>query len=1006
VTLTSSTLFGNTATDRGAGIYALSGAVTLRSSIVAGKPDSGSNPYLLTGTTLTLTNSLLGNNSGTNLTPTGLTPDANGNLIGSAASPIDPLLGPLQDNGGPTQTMALRFGSPAIDRGSNPLNLATDQRGPGFPRVFGVQPDMGAFESRYLVVTTATDKLDPGFDPANLSLREVVREANTSPAPDTITFAANLIGVPIRLTLGELAITESLTIQGLGAAGTCTASGTCIDAQGHSRIFAVSEAAGAVTLDGLTLTGGRAPAAEGGGAIGFGAHATLTVQDSTLSGNTSSGAGGAIAANYGSVTVNNSTLSGNSTTGAMGDGGAIFTLYGYVRVTNSTISGNSTQGAGASGGGIFAGQGANVTNSTISGNSTQGPNANGGGLATGVGLISPSITSLDNSTVTGNFTQGPGADGGGIVAAHSLQMRSSIVARNHDTGNSHPDLSAQNNSFVITNSLIGDNTGTGLPPTGLDANGHLIPDANGNFIDSGAQPVDPMLGPLRDNGGPTETHALLPLSPAIDHGSNPLNLAYDQRGAPHARVVGPQADMGAFEAQLLKLHVTSARDTLAAVPDPNNLSLRDALALANANPGPDTITFDPSLSGVPIQLSLGQLLITDPVTIQGLDAAHTVIDAQQHSRIFDITATAGDVTLDGLTLTGGRTTALAEYGGAIRSMSGGTLVIINSTVTGNSTLAFNAVGGGIAAVHGGLMLTGSTVAGNSTQGLDALGGGMWVAEGPVTVTNSTVADNSIPGEGGGIFAFAGAVTVTNGTVAGNSAHADGGIFANLGAVTLRGSIVADNHDSGSNPDLHPGKGPLTVTNSLIGTNQGTSLLATGIAADPSGNLIGSAAGPIDPLLGPLQDNGGPTPTLALLPGSPAIGRGSNPLELATDQRGPGFPRSVGGAVDMGAFQLQVSQPPPPAPTTPLPPPPPPPMTPPDPIGVVLVSQKQGRTRRLFVQVRYANGRAPRLILSPFRKPRYRSIAAVLADLDADGVADTVVFTARLGRRKVKRVIPL
>src|SRR5690606_708942 len=99
--------------------------------------------------------------------------------------------------------------------------------------------------------------------------------------------------------------------------------------------------------------------------------------------------------------------------------------------------------------------------------------------------------------------------------------------------------------------------------------------------------VDPMLGPLAFNGGPTQTHALLAGSPAIDKGSNPAALTTDQRGAPFVRVSGPQADIGAYEKQAtpVMLVVTTAEDEDDPVFDPADLSLREALRIA-ANPGP------------------------------------------------------------------------------------------------------------------------------------------------------------------------------------------------------------------------------------------------------------------------------------------------------------------------------------------------------------------------------------------------------------------------------------
>lgn len=149
MSLTGSTVTNNAARNAG-GIRTTFGGLTVRNSIVAGNRATGmyssASPELQGGSRLTVTNSLVRNNTGTDLTPSGPTPDANGNLIGTEDAPIEPLLGPLQNNGGPTQTHSLRADSPALDRGVNPLNLANDQRGALFVRVSGAQADMGAFE--------------------------------------------------------------------------------------------------------------------------------------------------------------------------------------------------------------------------------------------------------------------------------------------------------------------------------------------------------------------------------------------------------------------------------------------------------------------------------------------------------------------------------------------------------------------------------------------------------------------------------------------------------------------------------------------------------------------------------------------------------------------------------------------------------------------------------------------------------------------------------------------
>jgi len=128
--------------------------------------------------------------------------------------------------------------------------------------------------------------------------------------------------------------------------------------------------------------------------------------------------------------------------------------------------------------------------------------------------------------------------------------------------------------------------------------------------------------------------------------------------------------------------------------------------------------------------------------------------------------------------------------------------------------------------------------------------------------------------------------------------APGGIYNNDGTQSVtncRNTIIAGNTGSGS-PDV---SGSLTSQgHNLIGDGSGGSGF---VATD----LVGTSASPVDPKLGPLQDNGGPTQTMALLPGSPAIDAGDNAFAPGPyDQRGPGFPRVVNGKIDIGAFEVQ------------------------------------------------------------------------------------------------------
>jgi hypothetical protein len=298
------------------------------------------------------------------------------------------------------------------------------------------------------------------------------------------------------------------------------------------------------TLSGNSTSGDNAHA--DGHAYGGGISATnVTLTNSTVSGNSTSGIngfGGGI--NAGIVTLINSTLSDNSTSGfnaILGPsfGGGISATN--VILTNSTVSGNSTSGNSSSGGGIFA-TNVTLTNSTLSGNSTSGGDSNGGGInATDVTLIDSTISG--NSTSANTFP----TNGGGIFvnnAGGSLTISNSIVAGNTvAAGYLGPDfLIDPGATLMVEFSLIGDNADTILSEA-------QTPDVNGNFIGStaGSGIIDPMLELLTDNGGSTETHALLPGSPAIDSGSS--IEPFDQRGTPFLRDDGNGVDMGAFELQ-------------------------------------------------------------------------------------------------------------------------------------------------------------------------------------------------------------------------------------------------------------------------------------------------------------------------------------------------------------------------------------------------------------------------------------------------------------------------
>ena len=288
-------------------------------------------------------------------------------------------------------------------------------------------------------------------------------------------------------------------------------------------------------------------------------------------------------------------------------------------------------------------------------------------------------------------------------------------------------------------------------------------------------------------------------------------------------------------------------------------SLRQAISDANASVGEDTIAFDPSLSGQTITLG-SQLAVADSagLTIDG-GSANITVSGNNAVRVLDVRGGA-KLTLNNLTVANGN----GASGGGI--YNNGTLTVANSTLSGNSAPSVSNSGGGILNNNGTL-----------------------------TVTNSTLSGNSANYAGGGILNMGGMVTVTNSTLSGNSVtdldYGRGGGIANVngGSATLKNTIVA-NSPSGGN---------------CYGTyiNGGYNLDSDGSCGFGTTNnsLSGTWDTPLDPKLGALADNGGPTLTHALLAGSPAIDKG-NSFGATTDQRGVARPQ--GAASDIGAFESE------------------------------------------------------------------------------------------------------
>ncbi len=350
--------------------------------------------------------------------------------------------------------------------------------------------------------------------------------------------SAGPAGGAIHAASGALAVRNS-TVSGNAAAG---------DGGG------IATGSAAVTLDGVAVSGNTAGGSGGGVDLGSPGGAVV-VANVTLSGNTA-GSGGGLAAggsNADGFTVRDSVVDDNTATAGAGGGLFLHGGGGLMTVERTTVSNNDspTTGGGIHIEGTGSAGGFTLTDSTLSGNRA----ARGGGLF--VRSSAGAITVL-NTTISGNAA---GESGGGLdvqSATGRFEVLNSTIAGNSagtDGGGAHVADGAE--VEVLESTIIGDNTAGGA---GADVdNDGTIAEANNNLVEGGfggdapasgegnVTGLDPQLGPLADNGGPTLTHAPEPTSPAVNAGSDPEGAGHDQRGDGFDRAFGGQADIGAVE---------------------------------------------------------------------------------------------------------------------------------------------------------------------------------------------------------------------------------------------------------------------------------------------------------------------------------------------------------------------------------------------------------------------------------------------------------------------------
>jgi hypothetical protein len=316
---------------------------------------------------------------------------------------------------------------------------------------------------------------------------------------DNSTFGAT--GLPV--------VASTITIAGQG--------GTIERGVGspNFRLLAVDGLAGNLTVRDLTLRGGVADGGSGGGVYNQG---SLTLTNSTLSANAATSDGGGLF-NSGTLTLTNSTLSGNV---AGSNGGGVLN-NGTLTMTNSTLSSNTS----AYGGGVYNRSALTLANSTLSGNS-----AGSGGTGGGGGVVNTGSLTLTNTSLSGNLA---GNNGGGVSNTGSLTLTNTLIS-----GNLAPTVAEVNNI------LSGVVTADEFNLFGHDSNAGVFGFAPGSTDIIPSQSVSAILdSALAFNGGPTQTHALVGGSPALDAVTAGSCPPADQRG--FVRPSGANCDVGAVE---------------------------------------------------------------------------------------------------------------------------------------------------------------------------------------------------------------------------------------------------------------------------------------------------------------------------------------------------------------------------------------------------------------------------------------------------------------------------
>lgn len=757
----------------------------------------------------------------------------------------------LDNNGGPTQTIAIPLTSPALNAGNNDACVAmpvngVDQR--GIIRPQDTSCDIGAFELDFtsqtnpFTVNTLSDGPAGNCGISNCTLRDAINAANNLGGPATIQFG---VTGQVSITGDMMMLTNDVSIVGPddGSVSISMSNG-----QTQPQLFTIAPNV-SVTLSNISVWNSSVSVAN---------QATIT--------------------NHGNLTLNNSGLIGSSTVES--------DLYninsdGTLNIINSTFIAN--------GGPLLYSSGTlNISGSTFNGNDSPG------------NLLTLSGTStIVNSTFTGNELGAPLLSNSGPLTIVNSTFANDTNVNNGATEVQGTQITARNSIFA---------SGTTACASPITDGGNNIDNGDSCGFDASNASLsntDPLLDPngLLDNGGPTSTIALQTNSPAVEGGKNsvcaaaPVNKV-DQRGV--KRPQGLSCDIGAFELEVTLQSNPFTVNTLSDGPvracTVANCTLRDAVNAANALGNPATINL-----GVPgtIALSGAAMSLTNNVTIVGPTKTMVTLDLTNQPELFTTGFEAnvtlsnvmiqnaapadqqitiknqGNLTLDGVTFQGNLTTDGLFF------ENDGTLNINNSALQGNqgmllqsfgfinisaSTIASNHSSSTLITLDSDATISNSTFAYN-TQAAATLAG----ENAPLTILNVTFSQNTNSN-----------LTPQGADVQGSNVTATNSIFDS--GVSCSAPIA----DGGANIEAGDTCGFNTAKGSLVNT-------------DPQLDING------------LQNNGGPTETITLQTTSPAVNAGidsvcQNSPVNGVDQRGAA--RSKGPHCDIGAVELGTTTPPP------------------------------------------------------------------------------------------------